>query len=40
LDELSERLARLKPLRDRPRIDFYKDHYLRDIVERDLEVSA
>ena len=40
LDELSERLARLKPLRDRPRSDFDKDPYLRDIVERNLEVSA
>ena len=40
LDELSERLARLKPLSDRPRIDFDKDPYLRDIVERNLEVSA
>jgi uncharacterized protein YutE (UPF0331/DUF86 family) len=40
LNELSERLARLKPLRDRPRSDFDKDPYLRDIVERNLEVSA
>jgi hypothetical protein len=40
LDELNERLARLEPLRDRPRIEFDADPYLRDIVERNLEVSA
>ena len=40
LDALSERLARLKPFTDRPRIDFDEDPYLRDIVERNLEVSA
>ena len=40
LDELSERLARLAPLRDRPRADFDGDPYLRDIVERNLEVAA
>lgn len=40
LDELSERLARLEPLRDRPRQDFEQDPYLRDIVERNLEISA
>jgi uncharacterized protein YutE (UPF0331/DUF86 family) len=40
LDELNERLARLEPLRGRPRIDFDVDPYLRDIVERNLEVSA
>ena len=39
LDELSERLARLESLRDRPRAEFDSDPYLRDIVERNLEVS-
>jgi uncharacterized protein YutE (UPF0331/DUF86 family) len=40
LDELSERLARLQPLRDRARSDFDEDPYLRDIVERNLEIAA
>ena len=40
MDELSERSARLQPLRDRPRTDFDGDPYLRDIVERNLEISA
>jgi uncharacterized protein YutE (UPF0331/DUF86 family) len=40
LDELSERLARLAPLGDRPQTDFSNDPYLRDIVERSLEVAA
>jgi uncharacterized protein YutE (UPF0331/DUF86 family) len=40
LDELSERLARLQPLRDKARIDFDEDPYLRDIVERNLQVAA
>jgi uncharacterized protein YutE (UPF0331/DUF86 family) len=40
LDELSERLARLQPLRDRSRSDFDEDPYLRDIVERNLEVAV
>jgi uncharacterized protein YutE (UPF0331/DUF86 family) len=40
LDELSERLARLEPLKDRPLDDFYEDAYLRDIAERNLEVAA
>ncbi|PJF24064.1 MAG: DUF86 domain-containing protein, partial [Phototrophicales bacterium] len=40
LDELSERLARLTPLRERPRSDFDVDPYLRDIAERNLEVAA
>ena len=40
LDELSERLARLKPLRDKPRHEFDQDPYLRDIVERNLEIAA
>jgi uncharacterized protein YutE (UPF0331/DUF86 family) len=40
LDELSERLARLQPLRDKTRIEFDQDPYLRDIVERNLEIAA
>jgi len=40
LDELSERLARLQPLRGRARSDFDQDPYLRDIVERNLEIAA
>ena len=40
LDELSERLARLEPLRERARADFAADPYLRDIAERNLEVAA
>lgn len=40
LDELNERLARLEPFRDRARTDFDEDAYLRDIVERNLEVAA
>ncbi len=40
LDELSERLARLKPLQDKKRAEFDQDPYLRDIVERNLEVAA
>ncbi len=40
LDELNERLARLEPLRDKKRIEFDSDPYLRDIVERNLEISA
>jgi uncharacterized protein YutE (UPF0331/DUF86 family) len=40
LDELNERLARLEPLRGRPRSEFDADPYLRDIVERNLEISA
>ncbi len=40
LDELNERLARLGPLRDRKRTEFDADPYLRDIAERNLEVSA
>ena len=40
LDELNERLARLQPLRDKPQSDFDEDPYLRDIVERNLEVAA
>ena len=40
LDELSERLARLVPLRSKSLSDFQEDTYLRDIVERNLEVAA
>jgi len=40
LDELNERLARLKSLRDKPRYEFNQDSYLRDIVERNLEIAA
>jgi uncharacterized protein YutE (UPF0331/DUF86 family) len=40
LDELSERLARLQPLRGRARAEFDEEPYLRDIVERNLEVAA
>ncbi len=40
LDELNERLARLDPLRNKSRSDFDKDAYLRDIVERNLEIAA
>ncbi|MBI4318847.1 MAG: DUF86 domain-containing protein [Chloroflexi bacterium] len=40
LDELSERLARLEPLRSKDRAEFDADPYLRDIVERNLEIAA
>ncbi|MFP3868457.1 MAG: type VII toxin-antitoxin system HepT family RNase toxin [Desulfobacteraceae bacterium] len=40
LDELSERLARLEPLRAKNRAEFDRDPYLRDIVERNLEIAA
>jgi uncharacterized protein YutE (UPF0331/DUF86 family) len=40
LDELNDRLARLEPLRSRNRSEFDADPYLRDIVERNLEISA
>ena len=40
LDELSERLARLQPLKDKARAEFDGDPYLRDIVERNLEIAA
>jgi len=39
LDELNERLARLHPLQNKNRSEFDQDPYLRDIVERNLEVS-
>jgi uncharacterized protein YutE (UPF0331/DUF86 family) len=40
LNELNERLARLEPFRTRARAEFDADPYLRDIVERNLEVAA
>ncbi|MDD5368800.1 MAG: DUF86 domain-containing protein [Anaerolineaceae bacterium] len=40
LDELIDRLARLEPLRDHKRAEFDADPFLRDIAERNLEVSA
>jgi len=40
LDELNERLARLEPLKEKERSEFDVDPYLRDIVERNLEVAA
>ncbi len=40
LDELNERLARLEPLKDKSRETFDRDPYLRDIVERNLEIAA
>ncbi|MCD6285296.1 MAG: DUF86 domain-containing protein [Anaerolineae bacterium] len=40
LDELDERLARLHPLQATARAEFAQDPYLRDIVERNLEVAA
>ena len=40
LDELRERLTRLEPLREKNRLDFDEDPYLRDIVERNLEIAA
>lgn len=40
LDELSARLARLEPLKAKTRTEFDQDPYLRDIVERNLEVAA
>ena len=40
LDELNERLARLCPLKEKNRTEFDEDVYLRDIVERNLQVAA
>jgi uncharacterized protein YutE (UPF0331/DUF86 family) len=39
LDELGERLARLEPLKEKKRFEFDADPYLRDIAERNLELS-
>lgn len=40
LDELNERLQRLEPLKEKPRGAFREDPYLRDIVERNLEIAV
>ena len=40
LDELNERLARLHPMKGKERAEFDADPYLRDIVERNLEVAV
>jgi hypothetical protein len=40
LDELSERLARLEPLRNKKREEFDADPYLRDIAERNNAVCG
>lgn len=40
LDELRERCARLEALQDKTRSEFDGDPYLRDVVERNLEVAA
>jgi uncharacterized protein YutE (UPF0331/DUF86 family) len=40
LDTLCERLGRLEPLRAKSKAEFDADPYLRDIVERNLEVAA
>ena len=40
LDELNERLARLEALKEKSQADFDADPYLRDIVERNLEIAA
>ena len=40
LDRLNECLQKLEPLRQRPLAEFLTAAYLRDIVERNLEVAA
>lgn len=40
MDRLNECLQKLEPLRPRPLVEFQTDTYLRDIVERNLEVAA
>ena len=40
LDELSERLGRLQPLRTKPRLTFDQEPLLKDIAERNLEVAS
>lgn len=40
LDELNERLARLRALQTKSRDEFDEDPFLRDIAERNLEVAA
>ena len=39
MDELSERLRRLEPIREKSLDEFLQDVYLRDIVERNLEIA-
>ncbi len=39
LDELTEPLTRLEPLKNKPSSEFDQDPYLRDIAERNLEVA-
>ena len=40
LDELIERLARLRALQTRSQSEFDANPFLRDIVERNLEIAA
>ncbi len=40
LNELDERLAKLGPLKEKERVEFDADPYLRDVVERNPEVAA
>jgi len=40
LDELNERLQRLDPLKVKSLSEFHRDVYLRDIVERNLEIAV
>ena len=40
LDELNERLARLEPFKTKAKIEIDADPYLRDIIERNLEIAA
>jgi uncharacterized protein YutE (UPF0331/DUF86 family) len=40
LDELEERLARLRPLSEIPPHEYDDEPYLRDVIERNLEVAA
>ena len=39
LSELNERLTRLRPLQEKSRTAFDEDPYLRDVVERNLEIE-
>jgi uncharacterized protein YutE (UPF0331/DUF86 family) len=40
LDELGVRLARLRPLSEKPRQEFDQDPLLRDVVERNLQIAV
>ena len=40
MDELNERLARLEPFKTKAKIEIDADPYLRDIIERNLEIAA